>query len=264
MKEYYVYCIYVEDIAIYIGKGKGSRMHHHLRNLTLHNTAVNKILKDKLNSAICKNQKIDIKIVIDNLSDEQALIEERKLICSYGRRINGSGVLCNITEGGNQPPTAQDIKYLFGKDKFLEIKKKQIISMRENINKKIQEKLPFIQKSLDEGRMLKDIAVDLGVTGPTLRDWIKRSKITINYSGKNKKIKEHLQKYRKINKHIPNANSKLYIIKEPDGQIVNTRFLKQYCNEKNIDYSNLRSSFKRKGQHKGYSIIKQQEPEDLQ
>lgn len=112
--------------------------------------------------------------------------------------------------------------------------------------------------------MLKDIAVDLGVTGPTLRDWIKRSKITINYSGKNKKIKEHLQKYRKINKHIPNANSKLYIIKEPDGQIVNTRFLKQYCNEKNIDYSNLRSSFKRKGQHKGYSIIKQQEPEDLQ
>jgi hypothetical protein len=112
--------------------------------------------------------------------------------------------------------------------------------------------------------MLKDIASDLHVTCPTLRSWIKRLNLTMNYQGKDKKIKEHLQKYRAINKHIPNSNAKLYTIQEPDGKIISTRFLKQYCTSKSIDYSNLRSAFKRKSQHKGYSIIKQQEPEDLQ
>ena len=263
MKEYYVYCIYVDSVPVYIGKGKGTRMHHHLRNFTLHNTAVNNVLRDKLNSAISKNQIIDVKIVQEDLSNEEALIEESNLISIYGRKIYDTGTLCNVACGGNQPPSVDNIKQLIGVDKFVEIKKKQINSMLANTDKKIQRVAPFIKESLESNRMLKDIARDLGITCPTLRDWMKRLNLPMNYQGKVRKIKEHLQKYRAINKHIPNSNAKLYTIQEPDGKITCTRFLKQYCTSKNIDYSNLRSAFKRRSQHKGYSIIKQQEPEDL-
>jgi hypothetical protein len=264
MKEYYVYCIYVDKVPVYIGKGRGSRMHHHLRNFILHNTAVNKVLKDKLNSAANKNQIIDVKTVRENLSNEEALHEESNLISLYGRKIYNEGTLCNVTEGGNQPPSVDNIKQLLGADKFFEIKKKQINSMLATTDKKIQRVAPFIRESLKNDRMLKDIASDLDVTCPTLRSWIQRLNLTMNYQGKDKKIKEHLRKYRAINKHIPNSNAKLYTIQEPGGKIISTRFLKQYCTSKNIDYSNLRSAFKRKSQHKGYSIINQQEPEDLQ
>jgi hypothetical protein len=263
MKEYYVYCIYVDNVPVYIGKGKGSRMHHHLRNFALHNTAVNKVLKDKLNSAVNKNQIKDVKIIRENLSNEEALHEESNLISLYGRKIYDTGTLCNVACGGNQPPSADNIRQLLGIDKFFEIRKKQINSMLANTDKKIQRVAPFIKESLESNRMLKDIAKDLDVTCPTLRDWMKRLNLPMNYQGKDKKIKEHLQKYRAINKHIPNSNAKLYTIQEPDGKIICTRFLKQYCTSKNIDYSNLRCAFKRNGQHKGYSIIMQQEPEDL-
>lgn len=37
--------------------------------------------------------------------------------------------------------------------------------------------------------MLKDIARDLNITCPTLRDWIKRLNIPMNYQGKDKKLK---------------------------------------------------------------------------
>lgn len=264
MKEYYVYCIYVDNVPIYVGKGKGKRMYHHLRNFTIHNTAVNKVLRDKLNSAIGKGQIIDVKIVQKNLTNDEALVEESNLISLYGRKIYNTGTLCNVVDGGNQPPSVNDIKQLLGEDKFSEIKKKQINSMLLNTDKKIQKVKQFIEDSLKQQRMLKDIARDLNITCPTLRDWMKRLNLTMNYDGKVKKIKEHLQKYRDINKTIPNSNAKLYIIQEPDGTIISTRFLKQYCNIKNIDYSNLRAAFKRKTKHKGYSIIKQQEPEDLQ
>jgi hypothetical protein len=263
MKEFYVYCIYVDDVPVYVGKGKGMRMHHHLRNFTLHNTAVSKVLKDKLNSAMVKGQIIDVKIIKEDLSNDEALIEESRLISIYGRKIYGMGTLCNVTEGGNQPPSVDNIKQLLGEDKFNEIKQKQINSMLLNTDKKIQKAKQFIEDSLNSEKMLKDIAKDLEISCPTLRVWIKRLNLSINYKGKSKKIKEHLQKYRDINKRTPNANAKQYTIQEPSGEIVCTRFLKQYCSSRNIDYSNLRSAFKRGTQHKGYSIIKQQEPTDL-
>jgi hypothetical protein len=261
MKEYYVYCIYVDSVPIYIGKGKGKRMHHHLRNFIIHN---NKVLRDKLNSAISKNQIIDVKTIQENLTNEDALVVESNLISLYGRKIYGTGSLCNVADGGNQPPSVNNIKQLLGADKFSIVKQRQINSMLLNTDRKIQKVKQFIVDSLKHKRMLKDIAHDLNITCPTLRDWMKRLNLTVNYDGKAKKIKEHLQKYRDINKTIPNSNAKLYTIQEPDGTVTSTRFLKQYCQSKNIDYSNLRTTFKRKTMHKGYSIIKQQEPKDLQ
>lgn len=263
MEQYYVYGIFVNSVIIYVGKGYGNRKDHHLRNFLLHNTAVNKILRAKLQKAVKNNDNINVEVLIDRLSQDQALTEEAVLIRKYGRKINGTGTLCNVTEGGNQPPSRTVLRKLLNDTDYNSIQQKQCQTQKKNYAKKIQEKIPTIQRMLDNGELLYNIAKEIGVGTATLRTYIRKSGLKVNYEGKQKKIKEHLEKYRSINRQKPNKNAKLYTIKEPSGNITKTRLLKQYCKTHAIDYSNLRATFKRGGSCKGYSIIDQQEPETL-
>jgi transposase len=263
MKCYYVYGIFVNSVIIYVGKGKGNRKDQHLKNFLLHNTAVNRVLKAKLSNAHKNNDKIEIKILVDDLTEDDALLQEFILIETHGKKIDQQGTLCNITNGGHQPPSADIIRKAVGDIEFKKIKEKQVNTMKLNMDKKIQAKKITINNMLTAGKMLKEIAHELNVSPATIRNWIRRSGLQMNYTGKENKIKQHLQKYRQINNQKPNCNAKLYIIKEPSGNLYETRLLKQYCKLKNIDYSNLRATFKRGGSHKGYSIVTQQEPETL-
>jgi hypothetical protein len=259
-QDYYVYGIFINKKCVYIGKGRGNRKDHHLRNFLLHNSAVNKVLKDTLANAIKNNYNIDTVILHKTMSCEQALLVETSLIKQHGKKIDRTGTLCNITSGGNQPPDAQILKHLLGENKFKEMKQKQAASMRENTNKKIALHLPYIKQQLENGAMLKDIAAHLNLTSTTVRKWLRLAGVSMNYEGKQKKIKQHLEEHRIKNKQKPNKVAKLYTIKEPSGKIVYVNLLKQYCAEHSIDYSNLRMTFKRGGSCKGYSIISQQEP----
>ena len=260
MNHYYVYGIYINSIIIYVGKGKGNRKDHHLRNFLTTNTAVSKVLKDKFTNALKNNHPLDVKILKNDLSENEALLYEQTLIQKYGKKINGTGTLCNVTDGGNQPP---NLKQIYSKDEFNLLIEKQKQIIKKNYTKKINEYKPLIEKMLNEGVMLKQIAEHIGKSPSTIRKWIRELGIKMNYEGKNKKIKDHLSKHRKINNAKPNKNAKQYTVKEPDGTIITTRLLKTYCKNKQIDYSNLRATFKRGGKHKGYSIINQLEPEDL-
>lgn len=260
MNDYYVYGIYINSIIIYVGKGKGNRKDHHLKNFLTSNTAVSKVLKDKFTNALKNNHPIDVKILKNNITENNALLYESNLIKKIGKKINDTGTLCNVTDGGNQPP---NLKQIYSKDEFNSIKQKQRQTRKINYAKKINEYKPLIDKMLNEGYMLKEIAEYFGKSTVTIRHWIKELGIKMNYEGKNKKIKDHLAKHRKVNNSKPNKNAKQYTIKEPDGTITTTRLLKTYCKNKQIDYSNLRATFKRGGKHKGYSIINQLEPEDL-
>lgn len=263
MGNYYVYGIFVNSVIVYIGKGTGNRKDHHLRNFLLHNTAVNAILKAKLQKAVKNNDIINVDILIDGVSEDQALIKETILIQKYGRKIDGTGTLCNFTQGGNQPPSRTLLRKLLSDKDYCNMQQKYFQTQKKNYAKKIQEKIPIIQQMLEAGEMLCNIAKKLQVSNATLRTYIRKSGLKVNYEGKRKKIREHLEKYRIINKQKPNKNAKLYTVKEPSGKITQTRMLKQYCNNHVIDYSNLRATFKRGGSCKGYSIINQQEPEPL-
>lgn len=263
MSEYYVYGLFVDHIIIYVGKGKGNRKNNHLHTMMKHDKAVNKVLYYKLRNAINNNQQITSNIIYNNLSEQQALQIEQNLILHYGRKIDKTGPLCNVAPGGNQPISVVEFCKLFGKDRFLEVKDKQKKTFRDTINKRIHQHKHIIEKMLANGCMLKEIATALNITMPTARKWIKLNKIQMNYKGKQNKLKDHLHKWRQINKLTPNKVAKQYTIKEPNGNIIITRQLKQYCSQHNIDYSNLRSAFKRNGTCSGYSIIKQQEPCEL-
>lgn len=85
-REHYVYQYNREDGSpYYIGKGKKKRAFDS---------------HGKIPVPIDKSR---IVFLVINLTDDEAMIEERRLIAFYGRKDNGTGILRNMTNGGDGP-----------------------------------------------------------------------------------------------------------------------------------------------------------------
>jgi len=83
MNDYYVYLYLREDgTPYYVGKGKGDRAFSNKR----------KFHKPKDKTRIIFHSK--------NLTEEEAFTIEKKLIAKYGRKDNDTGILRNLTDGG--------------------------------------------------------------------------------------------------------------------------------------------------------------------
>jgi hypothetical protein len=91
MSKFYVYGHFLPktDIPFYIGKGKGRRAYHKYDRSAFWHNVVN------------KNGGYEVRILIENLSAQEALDKERELISEYGRRDIGTGILVNQTDGGD-------------------------------------------------------------------------------------------------------------------------------------------------------------------
>lgn len=96
--EYYVYFYLREDFTpYYVGQGKNKRAwSFHRKNL-----------------AVPKN-KSRIIIVADNLSQFESLALERYYIRWFGRKDIGTGILRNLTEGGDHP-SPEDVRRMNNK-----------------------------------------------------------------------------------------------------------------------------------------------------
>jgi hypothetical protein len=82
---YYVYAYLREDLTpYYIGKGKGNR-------------AYTKYKHDRIKKPLDVDK---IQIIAHKLSEHEAHCLETKLITSYGRKDLGTGILRNLTNGG--------------------------------------------------------------------------------------------------------------------------------------------------------------------
>lgn len=94
MDKYYVYMYLHNDIPRYIGKGYGRRyrVQEHLYDNT-QNIVFKRFLNKYFND-------IEVKFLIENVSDEEAKYWERFYIATIGRKINNSGPLLNLSAGG--------------------------------------------------------------------------------------------------------------------------------------------------------------------
>lgn len=99
-RRFYVYAYFElgSDTPFYIGKGTGKRAYDHLSSWylkgkkTLFHNKIRKMLRD--GSHPC------VRILHEDLTEDEALKTEMDLIAKYGRRDNGTGCLCNVTDGG--------------------------------------------------------------------------------------------------------------------------------------------------------------------
>ena len=89
MSEYYTYAYLKNDGSpYYIGKGKGNRLYDHRGK--------------NCNPPKDKSRIIKLK---QNITEEEAFKHEIYMISLFGKKYDNTGILMNIADGGNAPPT---------------------------------------------------------------------------------------------------------------------------------------------------------------
>ena len=262
-KKYYVYGLFDENgVIFYIGKGTDKRYKNHRKNYKM-GKVTNYILYCKIKSIFNKGFDFTEKIIINDLTEQEALEKELELINLYGKRIEGKGTLCNLLDGGTQPLSVDQIKNIYGEEFYKDMKDRQIKNTKKTLYLKNKEKIEHIQKKLNENVLIKDIACEINLNRNTISKWIK--KYNLNYSNDYKKQLEieRLRSFREKNSQKIQKTAYSYIVVNPENEKIKVNKLVIFCRERNIDYRGLRNTLNKKRKNgmpykiKGYYIKEQ-------
>jgi hypothetical protein len=96
-----------EGAIFYVGQGKHQKSKKYLRSVAVHyqDRKLRKSYAQKVFDKIVKlGENPIVLIYADNLTVDEAHAMEKLLIATYGRRNNNTGILCNLTDGGEINP----------------------------------------------------------------------------------------------------------------------------------------------------------------
>jgi len=101
-EDFYVYTYSYPDggLPFYVGKGCGERDTKHLRSARCASESKSFNIRTIL-KLLRNNQEPVITRIVENVDEELALFIEEEFITKYGRRDLGTGVLTNLTNGGD-------------------------------------------------------------------------------------------------------------------------------------------------------------------
>ena len=145
MNEYYVYELIDprNGLSFYVGKGKNDRMYDHERD-TINKKLFykNRYLFFKIRKILTSGLSIKYNKILENIDEKTALAEEIIQIKNYGRKNNGTGILCNMTDGGEGTSG-----YIVSKDMRLtrSNKQKEYLNKNPDAKKKLIDRLNKIR-----------------------------------------------------------------------------------------------------------------------
>lgn len=85
-----------KGLPFYVGKGKLNRYTNHFN----FNSSKNHYKINTIKNILSKNEKVIIKIIFRSDDELLVLKKENELVLKYGRLNNGTGILTNLTDGG--------------------------------------------------------------------------------------------------------------------------------------------------------------------
>lgn len=98
-KRFYVYGYALSGEMLYIGKGTKDRFKDHYWQCYDKETYWSRALRNMLDKGV----KPDAFIIQDKLTHEESLVLEEELIKKYGKRLDKTGTLYNMADGGPGP-----------------------------------------------------------------------------------------------------------------------------------------------------------------
>jgi hypothetical protein len=248
------------NTPFYVGKGCNIRIFDHIKSTKSKRLyKINKYLFYKIRKLLKNGRNIIYKKIIENVDESTAFCVELDEIKKYGRKNNNTGILCNMTDGGEGTSghcLTNETKTLMSKKRieFLKnnpsIKQNMVITIKNlsdfcrknNLNISKMWKLMHGQKN--EYKNYKNI--DYFANGMKRKSNIK--KIKIWHEINKKSFSEKMKSVYNVTSH-----QKCYKFVSPNGNIVDICNLRKFCLENKL--SNSHMSCVNKGtelQHKGW------------
>jgi len=260
-RKFYVYAyLDINDKVVYVGKGKGRRYLDHLSSAfsSKKRTYFLNWVKKYIDQYKENPQTI---FVVKHLTEEDAFILEKCLIKKYGKRVNKTGNLLNMTDGGEG---------VCGFKRVISEKERHERSIRmighktsEEIKKKISDTLTGRKLTEDHKQKLRDNSSRKGKVsdhkGKTLDEICKHSnpdeiRRKLSEMSKARQQGDEYKNKRLIAGSGTNNNNSKFIYRFINNSIEynNVTDIKKFCLDKpELNYKMIRVTFSNK---KSYSI----------